>query len=89
MRARPGKETRKGESGECRPKAGIARISNEEGSIKQDGKRKDEEGMVEVPVTDGHGRGMEPADIHQCAGSWQGSASPTDWKKVREDLHGR
>ena len=87
MRARPGKETRKGESGECRPKAGIARISNEEGSIKQDGKRKDEEGMVEVPVTDGHGRRMEPADIHQCAGGRQGSTGPTDWNTDGEDLY--
>ena len=87
MRARPGKETRKGESGECRPKAGIARISNEEGSIKQDGKRKDEEGM-EVPVTGGHGRGMEPADIHQCAGGRQGSEGQIDRNNSSEDLHG-
>lgn len=32
MRARLGKETRKGESGECRPKAGIARILNRRGN---------------------------------------------------------
>ena len=88
MRARPGKETRKGESGECRPKAGIARISNEEGSIKQDGKRKDEEGM-EVPVTGGHDRRMEPADIYQCAGGRQGSEGQPDFSRTCEDLHGR